>query len=246
VAGTGGPKPYLFNADNVARYAPAAWHSAGSAVDASYATLDAVARRPQPVPVRPADGGVDEPPRSSRLPPAAAPCAAEVAGRDVWLIHPWALGEPPADLPAGCLRLGWWPAEHHAAWPWSAARWGFVGARLSALAALRWHGSRRQLTQALAAARSVQTAANPHVAGLLPPVVRQRASPRLFAQVDRPCASFSAWWKLATREVESLGDLPGLGSPVSPAPGAMAPRSREPAGAPLADTCTRSNTEGNP
>ncbi|MBN8510301.1 MAG: deoxyribodipyrimidine photolyase, partial [Burkholderiales bacterium] len=52
VAGTGSPKPYLFNADNVARYAPAAWHSAGSAVDASYAALDAAARRPQPVPVR--------------------------------------------------------------------------------------------------------------------------------------------------------------------------------------------------
>ena len=27
VAGTGSSKPYLFNADNVARYAPAAWHS---------------------------------------------------------------------------------------------------------------------------------------------------------------------------------------------------------------------------
>jgi deoxyribodipyrimidine photo-lyase len=31
VAGTGSSKPYLFNADNVARYAPAPWHSPGAA-----------------------------------------------------------------------------------------------------------------------------------------------------------------------------------------------------------------------
>ena len=33
VAGTGSRKPYLFNAGNVARYAPAAWHSPGSVID---------------------------------------------------------------------------------------------------------------------------------------------------------------------------------------------------------------------
>jgi deoxyribodipyrimidine photo-lyase len=32
VAGTGSSKPYLFNADNVAKYAPASWHSAGTAI----------------------------------------------------------------------------------------------------------------------------------------------------------------------------------------------------------------------
>jgi deoxyribodipyrimidine photo-lyase len=36
VAGTGSSKPYLFNADNVARYAPAPWHSQGSVIDQSY------------------------------------------------------------------------------------------------------------------------------------------------------------------------------------------------------------------
>jgi hypothetical protein len=29
---TGSSKPYLFNADNVAKYAPASWHSAGTAI----------------------------------------------------------------------------------------------------------------------------------------------------------------------------------------------------------------------
>ena len=37
VAGTGSHKPYLFNAENVARYAPEPWHSPGSAIDARHA-----------------------------------------------------------------------------------------------------------------------------------------------------------------------------------------------------------------
>ena len=44
VAGTGSHKPYLFNADNVARYAPAHWHSPGSVIDQSYEALDRIAR----------------------------------------------------------------------------------------------------------------------------------------------------------------------------------------------------------
>jgi deoxyribodipyrimidine photo-lyase len=139
-----------------------------------------------------------------------APQAADVAGRDVWLIHPWALGEPPADLPEGCLPVAWWPQEHHAAWPWSAARWRFVGTRMAALATLQWQASAAQLAQALAGARSVHTRADPHARAWLPPGVITRPALRLFAEVDRPCASFFTWWNRATRGVPQLGDLPGL------------------------------------
>jgi deoxyribodipyrimidine photo-lyase len=45
VAGTGSSKPYLFNADNVARYAPADWHSPNSVIDQSYEALDRIARQ---------------------------------------------------------------------------------------------------------------------------------------------------------------------------------------------------------
>jgi deoxyribodipyrimidine photo-lyase len=210
VAGTGSHKPYLFNAENVARYAPAAWHCAGSAIDASYAALDDIARSPGAVPVRPLAQGVEEP-RLSPLPPVTAmPEAAALAGRDVWLVHPWALGDPPSELPGDTLCVGWWPAEFHAAWPWSASRWAFVGERMSALAKLQWCGSAAQLAQALAAARSVQTVANGHIAAWLPPGVRQRATPRLFAEIERPCASFSAWWNRVTRGLRHLSDLPGI------------------------------------
>jgi deoxyribodipyrimidine photo-lyase len=212
VAGTGSHKPYLFNADNVARYAPAAWHSPGSVIDTSYDRLDAIARSAQPLPATPVGDGVDEPALGSKPPGLAAVAArpADVAGRDVWLLHPWALGEPPADLPAGSLCLGWWPAEHHAAWPWSAARWAFVGQRMSALAPRCWHAGGRELAQALAAARSVQTLADPHVGALLPPQVQQRAPAHLFAEPDRACASFSSWWTRSIGGLQRLADLPGL------------------------------------
>lgn len=210
VAGTGSHKPYLFNADNVARHAPLAWHSAGSVLDTSYDALEAIARSGPPVPVRPLDDGVDEPPLCSLPPWSTTPVAGDVAGRDVWLVHPWALGDPPADLPPDVLCVGWWPTEHHAAWPWSAARWKFVGTRMSAISTLQWTGSRVELTQALAAARSVQTMADGHVAALLPPMVKSRAPRRLFGELEHPCASFSSWWSRATRCIGALSDLPGL------------------------------------
>ena len=44
VAGTGSSKPYLFNADNVAKFAPAPWHSPGTVIDTRYEALDLLAR----------------------------------------------------------------------------------------------------------------------------------------------------------------------------------------------------------
>ncbi len=212
VAGTGSHKPYLFNAENVSRYAPKAWHSAGSVVDASYAALDALARRAWALPPESNGDGVEEPALASAPPgPVAAVAkAADLAGRDVWLVHPWALGEPPTDLPAGCLRMGWWPTGHHAAWPWSAARWTFVGVRMAAVASVCWQGTGHDLAQVLRHARTVQTLADPHVGPWLPTQVLQRAPMHLFAEVDRPCASFSSWWNCSTRGVKRLADLPGL------------------------------------
>jgi len=212
VAGTGSSKPYLFNADNVARYAPQAWHSAGSVIDCSYEALDAMARSGRPVKTTPHGDGVEEPAVWS-VPQgvaSAAPLAADVAGRDVWLVHPWALGEPPADLPAGCVRVGLRLAEHHHTWPWSAARWAFVSARMAELTPVRWHADRQSLTQALAGARSVQTLADPHVSALLPSRVVQRQAPQLFSEVRVHCTSFSAWWNRTTRGASTLNDLPGL------------------------------------
>lgn len=41
IAATSSAKPYLFNADNVAKYAPPEWHSTGTPIDTTYETLGA-------------------------------------------------------------------------------------------------------------------------------------------------------------------------------------------------------------
>jgi deoxyribodipyrimidine photo-lyase len=210
VAGTASRKPYLFNAENVTRHAGAAWHSPGTVVDRSYEALDEIARGGRPVPGQPAGDGVEEPTLSARPTWGTAPEPAAVAGRDVWLVHPWALGLPPPDLPAGTVCLGWWPLDHHARWPWAAQRWAFVGASMSAVAPMQWQADRAALAAALAGARSVQTQADGHVRDLLPAGVVQRPAPRLFAPVDVACRSFSAWWRRTAAEVRQLADLPGL------------------------------------
>ena len=212
VAGTGSSKPYLFNAENVARYAPATWHSPGSMIDCSYEVLDVIARQPVPVRSEPSETGVEEPGVAS-IPDGWITDQAQLpslAGRDICLVHPWALGPLPADLPANTLCLGLWLTDYHQTWPWSQARWTFVGTRMTALTSHCIHIDRERLTTLLRGAQSVHTVADPHISRHLPDQVLQRRAPALFAEVDRRCDSFSTWWKQATRGVTSVHDLPGL------------------------------------
>jgi deoxyribodipyrimidine photo-lyase len=202
VAGTGSNKPYLFNADNVARYAPASWHSPGSVIDTSYEALDRLARLPVP----PLQSAHDAPPGSPWLaeprlgaePPdelgLTAPDAAAVTGRDVWLVHPWSLGEPPAALSADTVVIGMFVADFHRAWPWSERRWHFVGSRMAELAAQRWHGDAASIGAALKGARRVRGIDEPHLAPWLARWAECEAAPALFPTVDRRCDSFSQWW----------------------------------------------------
>jgi deoxyribodipyrimidine photo-lyase len=215
VAGSGSRKPYLFNADNVARYAPAAWHSPGSVIDTSYEALDRLARQP----AQPCRDELDTPPigaprvepRLVAEPPEqlglTAPDAAAVTGRDLWLVHPWSLGELPAALPADTLVLGVFVADFHRTWPWSERRWRFVGSRMAELAALRWYGEAHAIAGALKGARSVRSVAEPHLAPWLERWAECEAAPTLFPPVDRRCDSFSQWWARASRGLDSAADL---------------------------------------
>lgn len=209
VAGTGSTKPYLFNAENVARFAPESWHSPGTVVDQSYEALDAIAR-----------GGALPPPPRAGLPAVAEPAllrepppnlrarhtdvaalAAAVAGRPVWLVHPWALRPPPADLPADALVLGVYPTEHHSAWPWAESRWRWVDAAMADVAPLRVAADAPSLAQALHSARTVRSVADPHITRWLAPLAQLDTEPSPFPLVERPCSSFSQWWKRATSGV---------------------------------------------
>ncbi|MBI3347720.1 MAG: deoxyribodipyrimidine photolyase [Burkholderiales bacterium] len=211
VAGTGSRKPYLFNAENVARYAPAAWHSPGSVIDTSYEALDRLARQPRPSHDPPGlvpawlEPGVGEAPPADLA--ATAPDAAAVAGRDVWLVHPWSLGELPAALPTGTVVIGLWLADFHRAWPWSESRWRFAGSRMRELAAQSWYGDTAAIGAALQGARSVRSVAEPHLAPWLERWAECLPAPALFPPVDRRCDSFSQWWTRTSRGLGSAADL---------------------------------------
>ncbi|MFN8750908.1 MAG: FAD-binding domain-containing protein [Betaproteobacteria bacterium] len=201
-AGTFSSKPYLFNAGNVARYAPAL-ASPGTFVDCSYEALDRHARHggdagPNSMPPAPVD--VPElhalPPRP--LPPAPEPAA--LAGQRVHLMHPWGLRRPEgADTVIGVLHQ-----PFHARFPWSARRWDFVLEALARESDGVWLGDVTQLLLALAGACAISARATLHSGYrecLAAPAVRLVPVPRISADPDRLYASFTAFWKCVSGSV---------------------------------------------
>ncbi len=213
VAGTGSHKPYLFNAENVARYAPADWHSPGTVIDTDYDALDRMARssRPWKATQRGGTGEPVLPPECVSEPPAhwafTLPDAQAVQGREVFLVHPWCLGPMPLVVTADTVVVAMCLSEFHQAWPWSPVRWQFVGERMAGLTPLRWHGSLAQVKDALRGARRVVSVAEPHLKPWQPTLADCLPPTALFPHVARPCHSFSQWWREATRGIDSVDEL---------------------------------------
>jgi len=183
VAGTGSHKPYLFNAGNVARYAPEHWHSPRSVVDRSYEALEDIARsgkRIAPAPNLAAE--TVEEPALLHKPPFEIPAAQAQDLQGAWLIHPWNLRAAPAGEPA----VGVFWAGFHRRWAWSARRWHFVHE------AMRAHCKRIVWCEGPAPA-GVRTVADPHLGGWLPPGQGEPV-PRIWADPGRRCGSFSQFW----------------------------------------------------
>jgi deoxyribodipyrimidine photo-lyase len=135
------------------------------------------------------------------------PTAADVAGKHVWLVHPWMLANMPADLPSDVVCVAVAFAEHTQAHQWNALRWNFVGERMAALTPHRWFGSGTDVLQALASAQSVQTVAHLCLPDLSESQVQQRPAPRLFRHIDKPMDSFSKWWVQVNKNVRHLQQL---------------------------------------
>ena len=214
VAGTGSSKPYLFNADNVARYAPSHWHSPGSLIDQSYEALDRLARQPmrraRTEHDAPTLAELIEPPLLAELPLDLGwtqPDAAAVEGREVWLVHPWNLGDLPTFLPANTVVVGVFLTDFHRAWPWSERRWRFVASRMAELVALRWQGDAAALGAALQGAARVRSVDEPHLEPWLARLAVCEAAIELFPDVTRRCDSFSQWWTRTSRGFTSASDL---------------------------------------
>jgi deoxyribodipyrimidine photo-lyase len=210
VAGTGSHKPYLFNAENVARHAPPDWHSPGTVIDTSYDALDRIARDPRaPTATAGHRNGAPEPPRWAMPPdtPFTAPDASALQGRSVWLVQPWALGDAlNADRPPDALRVGWLLPEWHARWPWQPARWNFVLSGLRAACDVLWWAPVEEGLTALRAARHVAGWQDLHTQPLLRALPLSPRQP-LLPSPPRACASFSAYWRQATKGLNSAAEL---------------------------------------
>ena len=207
VAATGSHKPYLFNAQNVARYAPTAWHSPGTVVGTSYDALDSLARNAKPAAAgRAAVAVAVEEPALLHQPPEGlftAPEAQAVRGRSAVLLHPGSLA---FDAAPGALRVAVVATEFHQRWPWSAARWAFVGARLQQACDLLWCGTPAELLDALRAADALHGVRSPHLNDAFNELPL-RPVPRLLRWPPQACASFSQFWSRTTRGLNQARDL---------------------------------------
>ena len=230
VAGIGSQKPGLFNAEQVAGLAAGlpGWASPGSVIDTRYEVLANWAFGQSPLPTSlpgPAPGAAGGAPAGQAEPPLwhsppadlqaalLPPLPQTLTGRRVWLVHPWSLGDPPAGLPTGLpgdgpLRLGVWPAEHFAAWAWSAARWHFVAQRLAQLTDRVVWADTALLQRLLVSAASVTCQDNGHLPAAWPAAWRQ-PPPRLLADPEQLCASFSQFWRTVQRSAPPGGQRPG-------------------------------------
>ena len=213
VAGTGSHKPYLFNADNVARYAPPEWHSPGSPMDCSYAVLEQLARD------RRTDPEVNQALCLQSLEPAltdsprldlsdSGHIGLHIAGRDVWLVHPWNLDDSYAALPKGTVVLGMLLTDFHHRWPWNPRRWEFVTSRMLQLTPHILKSDALTFARVLQSARSVRTTNNLHLQPWISQFAECEPAASLFPTVDRRCDSFSQWWSRATQKIEATTEWP--------------------------------------
>jgi deoxyribodipyrimidine photo-lyase len=76
-----------------------------------------------------------------------------------------------------------------------------VGARLGELSTLCWHDNTAAIVAALQSARSVRGVDDLHLDAGLSALLNSEPPRQLFAKVERPCSSFSKWWKLANHTV---------------------------------------------
>ena len=192
VAGTFSAKPYLFNAENVAKFAPAL-ASPGTALDTDYAALDEHARHggdtgPEPG-SRP---GVAVPPLFAAPPGHVNPPLPPLAGQRAVLVHPWSLGwraPTPADFSLGVIDT-----PQHAARPWSARRWAFVLEGMRRRCDAVWAGDAAALAGQLNGAACVaRVPPEPGYLGQLAGMMWYVPPPAL-PEVEA-CTSFSSWIK---------------------------------------------------
>jgi deoxyribodipyrimidine photo-lyase len=201
VAATFSSKPYLFNAENVAKFASEKWHCAGTAIDTSYESLEHIARNQLELPPTTTTSGLQEP-ALLHSPKLTNSLTQLPAGTRVKLIHPWMLDNAPFDG----MRIGFIHLPFHTLFPWSQQRWDFVLSRMQRITDMIYVGEPDDLCKNLAHASAIESVAtqNPgyreslsaHCSILHP-------SSRYFPVLPEPCRSFSAFWSKCTAHLSA-------------------------------------------
>jgi deoxyribodipyrimidine photo-lyase len=202
VAGTWTGKPYLFNAENVQRYADI--DCSGTAIARSYAALDECARTAkvyaEAPAVReavnlPAIGGLEI---IAAMGQEALQPNSSISGQ-AWLMHPWSLHLP--DTARGQPVIGVWIDAFHRQYPWSAKRYSFVQSAMQAQCDVILMGSAQQIAQQLAGLRlhAVPTLHADYAQFLQASQATLHCLPTVF--VGPPCfkKSFSSYWNTISR-----------------------------------------------
>jgi deoxyribodipyrimidine photo-lyase len=224
VAGTFSSKPYLFNAENVAKYAPRhafdAWNSAGSSIDQSYEALDAIARSSRKVGHELRAAGVMEPqvftePQSHWLHDLPRWDASAELPPDVHLVHPWALRRHAER--ADAIHLGIVLTDAHASdrerglpMAWSERRWRWVLDHMARVCDAVWIGPLAALAPPPRAlitydATPVESYAQRLNRWRPEPDARLPAPTVPWPEPQRPCASFSKYFESVQRESQRAG-----------------------------------------
>jgi deoxyribodipyrimidine photo-lyase len=222
VAATFSNKPYLFNAENVGKYAPAsakaAWDCSGTVIDQSYEALDVMARHQKSMGPEPGlHEKVPEPPLlnhfyPSNLPAAHTKMAQEaidsIANRELVLVHPWSLSQPSTSgTLRNFLRIGIIHLPAHAAWPWSERRWQFVLGAMADVTDSIWIGDLNELDTSGARCVTAQATLFPEYRQALSKMATLTPAPRLLPSPAMACRSFSKFYERARRDVGQFADL---------------------------------------
>ena len=218
VAGTFSSKPYLFNAENVLKYAPRsaqkAWGCSGTVIDQSYEALDVMAHNQRDAGPEPGlHEKVSEPPLTGHFYPSNQPsdqsiraqaAINNIAKKQLELVHPWSLALPAE---GHALRIGIIHLPAHAAWPWSEGRWQFV---LNAMAEVTdgiWMGDITKLDTSAAGSVTAQATLFPGYREALSTIAKLMPAPRLLPNPSMACRSFSKFYERARRDAGTFADL---------------------------------------
>jgi len=224
VASTFSTKPYLFNADNVAKYAPRVWNCKGTPLDTSYESLDDMARGQdeegrsafEKLAENPARQAFAlEEPTLQKTPPESLllrlnchqqqlPNEAVRDADVIELVHAWALrSQSFVQLQTGqkLCRIGVIHLPAHAQRPWSERRWAFVLERMSKLCDATFVGDVRDLSSALPREVARYVSRDPGSPETLTALGRLDplwlSAPPMLREPTHFCGSFSKYFRAA-------------------------------------------------